>query len=329
MESLVSIVILTCGKNNYCIDCLDAISKQTYHNLEVILIDNSLELGLPQKAKDAYPTLKTFVNPQNIFYCASMNKGIEMSKGDFILCLNDDVLLGPNFIKEALSGFTHSNNIGMVSGKILRSDGLTLDSTGLFLSLYRTVKERGYGKKDVKQFEKEGFIFGVCGAAAFYRKNMLEEIKESAGYFDPDFRIFYEDLDIAWRANKRGFKGYYVPTALAYHVRGGSLRKNSGLNKPLARAYLSDELHNDLIKNRYLTIIKNENLVSCLLHLLPICLYDVCSWLYVIFFRPKVIKMFILSLGCFPRAISKRRGVPWHKGLPSTPLSEANKVNKK
>lgn len=307
MNSLVSVVVLTCGKNNYFVSCLEAINKQTYSNLEVILIDNSSTTGLTQKAREACPSLKVFSNPENLFYCAAMNKGIEMSRGEVVLCLNDDVLLDVNFIKEALKGFARSNNIGIVSGKILRSDRLTLDSTGLFLSICRTIKERGYGSKDIGQFEKEGFIFGVCGAAAFYRRKMLEDVKEGASYFDPDFRIFYEDLDISWRASKCGWKGYYIPTALAYHVRGGSIRKNSGLNKPVARAYLSDELHHDLIKNRYLTIIKNEKLLSFFLHILPICVYDMCSWLYILFFRPKVIKIFFSSLHCFQTAIRKRR----------------------
>lgn len=71
---------------------------------------------------------------------------------------------------------------------------------------------------------------------------MLEEIKLGPDYFDADFRMFYEDLDLAWRANLFGWKAYYIPSAVAYHVRGGTARRRIGINKPFARKYLDEEL---------------------------------------------------------------------------------------
>ena len=108
----------------------------------------------------------------------------------------------------------------MVSAKVLRADGKTIDSTGLFLSVWRTAGERGHGLIDTGRFEREEYIFGVNGAVAFYRRQMLEEIKIGQEYFDPDFHIFYEDLDMAWRAQRAGWRGYYIPQAIAYHARG-------------------------------------------------------------------------------------------------------------
>ena len=57
---------------------------------------------------------------QTIFYCQSLNKGIEMSRGDFILCLNDDVILDKRFIEEALKGFNFGGKIGMVKPWIVQ-----------------------------------------------------------------------------------------------------------------------------------------------------------------------------------------------------------------
>jgi GT2 family glycosyltransferase len=292
LNSLVSIVIVTIGIKNYLWSCLDSIKAQSYPNLEVIVINNSSEPGFSFKISAYSDSIKVYTSSQNLFYSASLNKGIELSQGKFVLCLNDDVILDKEFISEALKGFSVRDNIGMVSGKILRQDKLTLDSTGLFLSVFRFAKERGYGKLDSGQFEKSGFIYGVNGAVAFYRKLMLEEIKDGEDYFDSRFRMFYEDLDISWRANNRGWFGYYIPQARAYHVRGGSFRPDSGLGKVAARRYLNDQLHASLIKNRYRTILKNENFFSLLLHIIPIILYDLGAWAYVLLFRPKVIKYF-------------------------------------
>jgi GT2 family glycosyltransferase len=174
---LVSIIVVAAGKSGYLKACLDSLAAQGYPRVEVILIDNSLKEGFAQALNREFPFVKVFSSKENLFYCASLNKGIQMSKGDFIICLNDDAVLSENYIENAIKGFGVSDNIGMVSGKILRFDKKTLDSTGLYLSLWKTAKERGYGRQDGPGFDNEGFIFGVNGAAAFYRRKMLEDIR--------------------------------------------------------------------------------------------------------------------------------------------------------
>ncbi|MFH1198584.1 MAG: glycosyltransferase, partial [Candidatus Omnitrophota bacterium] len=254
---LVSIIVVNGGRSPCFAACLDSLQKQTFPNLEIIVIDS---------------------HPEGLSYCQSLNRGIAQSKGDFILCLNDDVVLQDDFVEQALKGFVVDDKIGMVSGKILRMDKKTIDSTGLFLSVFRSAQERGYGKPDFGQFAKPGFIFGVCGAVAFYRKAMLEELRDKNGYFDERFGYFYEDLDIAWRAQRRNWKGYYAPQAIAYHVRGATVRQGKGIDKKFARMYLSKDLLMSLIKNRYLTILKNESALGFLLHLPFILLYDAFAW---------------------------------------------------
>ncbi|MDD5130584.1 MAG: glycosyltransferase family 2 protein [Candidatus Omnitrophica bacterium] len=288
----VSVIIVSIGAKDYLKLCLNSLLKQSYPPLEIIVIDNSCRPDFFQDMHNLYPSVKFYPSPENLFYAAALNKGIGFCRGDFVLCLNDDLVLDKDFIREALKGFLVDDRVGSVSGKILRSDGKTLDSTGLFLSVWRTAKERGYSQIDRGQFNRNGFVFGASGAAAFYRREMLESIKENGEYFDSDFGMFYEDLDLSWRAHRYGWWAYYLPAALAYHVRGGSFRPDSGIGKAIARKYLNDQLHCGLIKNRYLTILKNESLPSFMLHFIPILIYDLCVWGYVILFRPKVLRLF-------------------------------------
>jgi GT2 family glycosyltransferase len=295
-KTMVSVIIVSVGAKDYIHSCLDSLLKQSQQPDEIMVMDNSCRPDFSQKINQRYPSVKIYSGASNLFYAGALNKGIPLARGEFILCLNDDVVLDQNFIQEARAGFRVTERIGSVSGKILRGDKKTLDSTGLFLSVWRTAKERGYGQTDLGQFNQGGFIFGASGAAAFYRREMLEAVKKQGDYFDADFHMFYEDLDISWRAQKCGWLAYYVPTALIYHVRGGSFRPDSGINKPVARKYLSDQLHWDLIKNRYLTILKNETFFSFLLHLVPVLIYDSCAWAYVILFRPGVIKLFFRKI---------------------------------
>ncbi len=311
-NKIVSVVIPTVAKEDYLKKCLQSLAIQTHPAQEALVIDNSLDARIRQDIAQAYPSVKLYFSQERLSYCASLNKGIMTSSGDFILCLNDDVVLDQRFIQEALRGFLLDAKVGMVSGKILRSDKETIDSTGLFLSCYRTAKERGYGLRDKGQFEQEGYIFGVGGAAGFYRREMLEDIREGQDYFDSNFHFFYEDLDVAWRARKAGWKGYYIPEAIGYHVRGGSLRKEGGINRPYARRYLSEELHLDLLKNRYMTVIKNESFLDFLLHLPCMLLYDTVLWSYILVFRAPLIKKFFsqrryLRMAYAKRVFSRRR----------------------
>jgi GT2 family glycosyltransferase len=306
-NNLVSIIIVTCGINDYLHSCLNSLRQQTHAMLEVIVVDNSINQDFSREISKHHSSIKLCSTSKNLFYSEALNRGIELSRGDFILCLNDDVILDSRFVEEALRGFFIDLKVGMVSGKILRGDGKTLDSTALILSPWRTAKERGYGLKDRGQFEKGEYIFGVNGAVAFYRREMLEDIKEENNYFDPDFHLFYEDLDVAWRAKHFGWRGYYTPLAVAYHVRGGTVRMRHGIGKPYARRFLKDEWHVDLIKNRYISIIKNESYLDFLLYLPYMVFYDFVMWSYILIFKPRLIRFFLLNLNYLRAAIKKRK----------------------
>lgn len=285
----ISVVIITIGAKDYLKSCLDSLLKQTLHPSEIIVIHNSLKPELSQEINKLYSSVRVYFSPENLFYAASLNKGINLNNCEFILCLNDDVVLGPDYIERLVKAFDLGRRIGMVSGKILRMDKTTIDSTGLFLGRSRKPVERGYNQPDRGQFDKEGYIFGVCGAAAFYRREMLEDIKNENGYFDERYGMFYEDLDLSWRANKRGWMAYYNPRAVAYHARGGSARRREGIGKSFARIYITDELQFELVKNRWMTMIKNESVLGFLLHLPFILAYDIAEFVFLLVFRPKVI----------------------------------------
>ena len=308
---LTSVVIVTCCFGGYFPDCLNSLLAQEQANLEIAVIDNSLDKYFSLNTARDFPQVKLYAQKERLSYCQSLNLGIRKTESDFVLCLNDDVRLGNDFILRSLEGFSKSADIGSVSGKILRPDAKTIDSAGLYLSLFLSAKERGYAKKDTGQFETPGYIFAVNGAVAFYRRQMLEEIKIADWYFDPEFGFFYEDLDLGWRAQKKGWKAYYIPKAIAYHARGGSLRSPSGVGKRNARKYLSVELCAGLVINRYLCMIRNANPIDILLKFPAAVLYEFCVWSYMLIFRFKTLKIIFLKRRFLLSAISKRfRRIP-------------------
>jgi GT2 family glycosyltransferase len=148
--------------------------------------------------------------------------------------------------------------LGGLSGLILCFDVKTLDSAGQTLGKNRRPIERGYGKQLEKKYLKEGYCFSVCGAAALYRREAIEKIKIEDEFFDEEFFAFYEDLDAGWRLNLLGYRCKYIPKALVYHHRGGSRIGDSFVAKHFQIGGRPPKIQADIIRNRWLTILKND-----------------------------------------------------------------------
>lgn len=276
---MISIIIVNHNTRDLLRQCLDSVRAQDFKDAEVIVVDNASSDDSVQMLEAHYPVVRLIRNIRNELFSKAQNQGIDSSNGDLILSLNSDCVLGKDYLKESLSAINLDRKIGMISGKILRMDKETIDSTGLFLGRNRKPIERGYGKKDKGQYDRPAYIFGVSGACAFFRKDMLKDIKDEHGYFDETFGMYYEDLDLCWRAMKKGWKAYYNPKALAYHARGGSA-VNRGKGKGPNFLYLPDDLKKKYVENRYKCIKKNDTLAGYIANLPFIFAYDIKIRIY-------------------------------------------------
>ncbi|MCX5687490.1 MAG: glycosyltransferase family 2 protein [Candidatus Omnitrophica bacterium] len=292
---MISIIIINYNRKDLLKNCLNAVRMQSFKDIEIILVDNGSSDGSSDMVRTDYPEAKLIENKENLFFCKANNQGIEAAKGDFILCLNSDCVLDRDYLKEAIISFSMDGKIGMVSGKILRMDKKTIDSTGLFLARNRKPLERGYGKLDEDQYKKSEYVFGVSGACMLAKRVMLEDIKDENGYFDETFEIYYEDLDLCWRAKKKGWKAYYNPKAIAYHERGATAVVENincfGLrpNNDMLFKYLSDDLKKRYVRNRYKCIKKNDSMPDILLNLPFVLWYEIKLWLYLLYSRPGLV----------------------------------------
>ncbi len=263
---MLSVIIVNYNKKDLLRRCLDSVMGQGFKDIEIIVVDNASSDGSVEMINTYYPEARLIWNTTNLLFCKAYNQGIDASKGNFVLCLNNDVILHKDYLKETLAAIGLDTRIGMVSGKILRVDKKTIDSTGLFLGRNRKPVERGYGRKDRGQYEKKGYVFGVSGACAFFRKGMLKDVRDENGYFDERFGMYYEDLDLCWRAQKKGWTAYYTPKAAAYHERAGTAVVERGKWKSIF-PYLPDDLKKRYLKNRYLCMKKNDSLWGILANL--------------------------------------------------------------
>lgn len=286
---MVSVIIVSWNSKRFLSGCLCSIKKQSSQPIEMIVVDNGSDDGSAELVKKQFKEVRLLQNEANLGFCRANNQALAYAQGEYILFLNADIILEKDYLREALSSFQLSGNIGMVSGKLLRFDRKTIDSTGQFRSKARRAIERGYGQPDQGQYEEAGYIFSVCGAAALYRRQMIEGIKLAGEFFDEDYFAFYEDLDVGWRANLLGWKGYYNPRAVAYHFRGGSQSNRGWFSRFSQFSQRPVELKFHIIKNRYLTIIKNDRWRDFLLDLPSFLKWELLIYGYLLFFSPKLL----------------------------------------
>ena len=309
MAPKVTVSIVNYNTRHFLDKCLPSVMAQSYPDTEVVLVDNGSADGSVEYVRAGFPTVKIIENKENLMFCKGQNQGMRAGSGEYVLALNSDVVLDRDFIAGAVKAMEMDERTGSVSGRILRMDGKRIDTTGLFLGRSRKSVERGYGEADRGQYAEPGYVFGAGGAAPLYRRAMLEDIAPDGEYFDESYGMFCEDLDLAWRAARRGWRAYYTPRAVAYHARGGTARteKTPGFMSGYALASLPDTLKAKVLVNRWMTIIKNDRPLDFLLNLPFILLYDIKVWAYLALFAPGAIPLFLRDLKLLRLAWRRRK----------------------
>jgi len=257
-RSPVAVVIVSWNSERYLASCLDSLSALRRPPAEVVVVDNASSDGSVALVRERHDEVRLIEQTGNIGFCRANNIGIGATESRFVLVLNPDTRLDSRFLEELLPAFDDPG-VGLAAGKLLRFDGRTIDSAGQMLGPSRQPIDRGYGCLDEGQLDQDGEVFGACGAAALYRRTMLASVADPGGcYFNEAFFAFFEDLDLAWRARKLGWRAVYRHAAIGYHARGGSQDRESRFRRWAAMLGRSPEIRFHIVKNRYLAILRND-----------------------------------------------------------------------
>src|ERR1019366_2575883 len=203
---------------------------------------------------------------------------IRQAKGEWILALNPDVLLAPNFVSCLLKGGELDPSIGTVCGKLLRASptlGIPperqVDSAGIYFTPTFRHLDRGSNLPDEEQYNQPAFVFGATAAAALYRRGMIENVTVEEEFFDEDFFLYREDADVSWRAQLQGWRCLYLPEAVGYHVRSVF---------PERRRSLPEAINRLSVQNRFLMRMKNATLSLYLRNFLLVTVWDIGAFFY-------------------------------------------------
>lgn len=244
----VSVQIVTFNSADVIGACLESLRRQTHRDMRIRILDNASSDGTLDAVRSAGRDADIVPQNANTGYAAGHNRLAAEFPAPYVLFLNPDTVLDPRFVEELAGALDAHSDVGSVSGKLLRMDGCTIDSTGIVMTRNQRHLDRGAGEIDAGQYDAAGEVFGASGAAALYRYGCLEDVRVEGMFFDEDFFAYREDADLAWRCRLMGWKSHYVPTALARHRRRVTPERRSSLSRAINR-------HS--VKNRFLLRMNN------------------------------------------------------------------------
>jgi GT2 family glycosyltransferase len=256
----VSIIMVTYNGRQHLADCLQPLAAL---RAETIVVDNASTDGTAEAIQQQFPWVTLIEMPRNVGFAAGNNAGIAAARGRYIALLNNDAVAQPGWLDAMAEAIEQAPDIGGVAANIrFRHDPTLINSTGLVLLRDGRGADRGFRERDVGQFDERAEVFGPCGAACLLRREMLQEV----GGFDERLFMYYEDLDLAWRAGRRGWRFVYEPRAVVHHAHCAS----SGEWSPFFCFHVE--------RNRALVNWKNNSPLVALLVTLGLPLRVARSW---------------------------------------------------
>jgi len=212
-DHFTSIIVLNYNAGEMLLDCIESIFKTQNHKFEVIVVDNISTDNSHKKCKEKFPEIQLIENKENLGYCEGNNVGIRKAKGNFIVILNPDTKVEPNWLDEFFKAYKKFGE-GLYQPKILAFEDNLFESAGNMLHLFGFGYSKGRGIIDEGQYNESTEIGYASGACLFTKSEIIKKI----GLFDPFIFLYHDDLDLGWRAAQLDIKSFYVPSTTIYHA---------------------------------------------------------------------------------------------------------------
>ena len=253
----VAVVIPNYNGYRYLETCFAALAKQTFTEFTTYFVDNGSQDESCAFLREHYPETKIIQLDDNYGFSRAVNEGIRRSKEPYVILLNNDTEVFPDFVERLYEGICKRKNAFACSEKLISyQERDKIDDAGNYYNMLGWAFARGKGKP-VSEFETSDRIFAACAGAAIYRREFLEK----TGLFDEEHFAYLEDTDIGYRARLLGYENWYEPSAkvlqillnLPVFILGFSAKLVFFASKGYGKEYLAG------IKNGFFICRKPEN----------------------------------------------------------------------
>jgi len=259
----VSVVVVNLNGKEWLEKAIPSVLASDYPKVELIVVDNGSTDGSVEFLRENYPSTRVIVLEKNIGWSPANNEGIKTAGGRVIACLSNDMIVDSRWLKEIVKLMVSNSKIGIVQCNSLSMwDKRTLDSSMNYLDRF------GYSYAYAPQNRPQEVFFAE-GMAFAFKKEVVEEI----GMLDDYYFMEYDDMDFSWRARLAGYSAYFLPSAVVYHARGGTV----------GRTYFQRTKNVELYtRNHLVTLIKNYETKNLLTALPVVLAIELAKILYLV-----------------------------------------------
>jgi len=213
--------------------CIRSLAAQDYADIEVIVVENGStddsRSVLGELVSQVAPVRVTvLLNDVNLGFAGGVNRGIRHALDfgfDAIGMFNNDAVADRRWLSALAAELDSRPDTSIVTGRLLMADGLTVDSTGDFYSVWGVAFPRDRDQP-AEPAQPSGYVFGASGGASLFRSDLFRDI----GLLDEDFFAYFEDVDLSFRAQLAGHRVFYTQDAVAFHDQGSTSRNMSGFS---------------------------------------------------------------------------------------------------
>lgn len=308
---LVSMIIVYWNSARYLSRCLESISLQSFKNFEIIIVDNgSFDEGL-KDLEETYPQLPLHIEhlKSNIGFAAANNLAAQLARGKWLVLLNTDAFPESDWLERLVSASKLNPEMASFSSRQLQANAPDfLDSTGdaYHVSGLAWHIAFGYPSKYYGLDSRE--IFSPCAAAAMYSRQAFLEV----GGFDEDFFSYFEDVDLGFHLQLKGYRSLYVSDATVHHIGSAAF----GTKSDFAFYYVHRNMIWTFVKNMPSTLLWRYLPAHLLANLIYVLYYTLRG-------RGKVLwRAKWHALKGLKEALSKRKVIQAHKRTTAAELTQ-------
>lgn len=238
----VSVIIVNYNTWDLVYDCISSIYEKTIGvSFEIIVIDNN-SINKKQNILEQFPDVRIYFLSNNIGFGKANNEGVKVINGKYVFFLNSDTILLNNVLFELYRYMEQNNKVGICGGNLYTLDLYPNMSYSKFPSLFKEIfSVLGFVKQEnnldcFNRGDSKAIDGYISGANIFLRCRLLENIA-----FDPDFFMYYEDVELSYRIRRNGYEIHSVPDAKIVHLQGMSSEKKE-MNESLQFCLIESKL---------------------------------------------------------------------------------------
>ena len=250
MSAGLSIIIPSHNRPDLLRCCLASVERHAPAGTEVLVVDDGSVNAIVQRTAEAFPGVRVLRLPKQRGFCMAANAGIQAASQPLIELLNDDAEVTAGWAEAALGWFA-DESVAAVAPLVLRNgrggdvsplsqrqqaadvsrSPLLIDSAGDRYHLGGVAGKRGHGRPLTLAYLQPCRVFGASASSAFYRREALLRV----GAFPEEFGAYFEDVDLAFRLNRAGYRTMFEPASRVFHRIGASHRPRRQLLEQQSR----------------------------------------------------------------------------------------------